>query len=265
MSARSGFDGVLNSSTDGLPLIGIECTVYDANDEEATIYAAKTGGSQIPQPIETSSGNGGLIQFWVEPGYYEIGVEDTEPEPRITPRRIPFNAVAGDADGISSNQIEIITANEIDNNAVTESKILNLAVSQGKIANNAVSFGKLVAPTEGTPTVLNSHNVASKVRKYATNQVVLWSVAELASFVGTRAEQLSGGSVMTIPEGYRPTGNHISFSVTLRKFNVGTNLSTFTSCWAQVNTSGVFTLQYSPAIASNEVLLIYGNASWLTA
>jgi hypothetical protein len=109
MSARSGFDGVLLSSTDGLPLIGIDVTVYEADGvTEATVYNSKVAGSAVTFPIVTSSGNGGLIQFWAEPGYYEIEAVDNEEIPaRITPRRIPFNAVAGDVSGIPDTQVDL--------------------------------------------------------------------------------------------------------------------------------------------------------------
>ena len=159
MAERSGFAGVLNSSTTGLPLIGIECTVYDANDDEAVIYTTKNGGSTISQPIVTSSGNGGLIQFWTEPGYYEIGVEDTEIPARITPRRIPFNAVAGDVAGIAGNQIDTIKDEVWTGYAYGTSTITIGSIPPGKyigmlVSDSAAKQG--ITVNSGSATITNS-------------------------------------------------------------------------------------------------------------
>jgi hypothetical protein len=107
MAKRSGYDGVLNNAADGKPMADLEVTVKTAADTSATIYTTKTGGTLKSNPITTNST--GLIQFWVEPGYYELAIRDTIIPKRVSDRRIPFNAVAGDIAGIDINQIEIPT------------------------------------------------------------------------------------------------------------------------------------------------------------
>ena len=105
MAERSGYDGVLNNAADGKPMAGLEVTVKTAANTDATIYTTKLGGTLKSNPITTDST--GLIQFWVEPGYYELEVHDTDVPARISDRRIPFNAVAGDVGGIDFDQLEI--------------------------------------------------------------------------------------------------------------------------------------------------------------
>ena len=49
MSARSGYDGVLISSVDGMPMAGIQWTVYNAAGTETQLYSAKSGGAFLAQ------------------------------------------------------------------------------------------------------------------------------------------------------------------------------------------------------------------------
>jgi len=146
MAARSGFDGVFNNAADGKPMANLECYVYDSTNSLATIYAGKTGSTLKSQGFLTVPN--GVIEFWTNPGYYELEVRDTEIPARVTTRRIPFNAVAGDDAGIDFDQLEIpagsITNPNIANNNINASqKILDLSVSTGKIANGAIDGSKL--------------------------------------------------------------------------------------------------------------------------
>ena len=125
MAERSGFDGVLIRET-GVPAEGILWTVYDADNNEAVIYADKSSGAFKTNGVDPTDATG-LIQFWVEPGYYEIEVDDTVGD--LATRRIPFNAVAGDVDGIDSLQIDLSNMTD--------------RITQDMLADNSVGTGQL--------------------------------------------------------------------------------------------------------------------------
>lgn len=145
MSARSGFDGVLNDGSTGMPLEGLKITVFDANNQQATIYTSKTGNTLKSQQFLTPSS--GIIQFWVEPGYYEVEVEDTEIPARIVTRRIPFNAVAGDDGGINLSQVEIpdlsISGTKIAANSISNNRLVNKTIEAGKIKDDTITDSEI--------------------------------------------------------------------------------------------------------------------------
>jgi len=208
MAKRSGFDSVLLSSVDGLPLLGISCTVYDANNNQATLYTTKAGGGTITQPIVTSSGTAGAIRFWVAPGYYEVEVTDTESPARITTRRIPFNAVAGDVAGIDFNQLEM------PNNSIVTNHINNKAVTQGKIGDNAVGLlqSKLIVKENNVITSANGNQVVASIAlnpgRYFTQCMV-----GLNGGGGFWNFEANGGSATCSPNNfatYNTFGNYLS-------------------------------------------------------
>lgn len=108
MAKRSGWDGSFLSPVDGLPMSGVQCTVYNSVGSAATIYETKTGGTLKANPFTTSSN--GVLTFYADPGYYEIEVADTQIPARFTTRRIPFDAVAGDDEGVAGKQIDFTSA-----------------------------------------------------------------------------------------------------------------------------------------------------------
>jgi hypothetical protein len=113
MSERSQFDTVV-LDVEGNALEDIEVTVYDADTlDEATIYSTKTGGGSAPNPFTTTAN--GLINFWANPGSYDINFNDTELPARITERTIQGSAIAGDTDdgGIDAAQLPQGTSAQI--------------------------------------------------------------------------------------------------------------------------------------------------------
>ena len=140
MAQRSGFDAVFLND-EGQPLIGLSIRVLDSEGNLAQIYDTKTGTTLKAQPIITAAATNGLVQFWAEPGYYQVEVSDTEIPARISSRVVPFDAVAGDtvegSEGISLSQLPIITESKIGTNAVTESKIGTNAVTSVKLRDDS--------------------------------------------------------------------------------------------------------------------------------
>jgi microcystin-dependent protein len=86
----------------GNALDNIQVTVYEDDTEaEATIYAAKTGGTTLPNPFNTT--NTGLVQFFLEPGTYRIEWTDTELPIRVADREIYVESInAEDFEAISN-------------------------------------------------------------------------------------------------------------------------------------------------------------------
>lgn len=138
MAKRSGFDGVFLDPATGNAISGIDWTVYESDGTTvATVYASKTANSPLPGTNTTSST--GVVQFWAEPGYYEVHIDD--PSGAIAERRIPFSAVAGDDGGITRVQIDFgtgVTTGQIGAQAVETANIKDDAVTAPKINANAV-------------------------------------------------------------------------------------------------------------------------------
>jgi hypothetical protein len=183
MAKRSGFDEVLIDSTTGLPMYDVECTVYDANNSQATVYQTKAGGSLVAQPIVTESSNGGLVQFWAEPGYYEVEVEDTEIPARFATRRIPFNAVAGDADGIAESQIDYLVnyfdASDIFMSQVYGTSSLTLSsIPPGKYIGSLITAS---TAKQGITVASGSASISNGLPAGAQNVVFLLTVTSTAS------------------------------------------------------------------------------------
>lgn len=111
MSARTQFDNVVQD-TSGNALADIEVTVYQADGTTpATIYAARTGGTTVSNPITTDST--GLVQFWAEPEEYYVEYHDTELPERVADRTRQFNAVNGGDEGIGITQLPNGTAGQL--------------------------------------------------------------------------------------------------------------------------------------------------------
>jgi len=146
MAQRSGFDAVFLNDQ-GQPLTDLNIRVLDGNGNQVQVYETKTGTSLKPQPITTISANKGLVQFWADPGYYQVEVSDTQIPARIATRVVPFDAVAGDttlgAEGISLSQVPTVTNSKIGEAAITESKIGDRQVGTLKIKQKAVDWGEI--------------------------------------------------------------------------------------------------------------------------
>lgn len=196
MPSRSGFDAVLVNSS-GVPMSNISITVLKSDGTQATVYQSKTGTSIKAQPIVTDSSNAGLIQFWADPGYYQVRATDLNVPARIATRFIPFDAVAGDMNGgIDSDQITLtneITSSMIQNDAITTAKIGNSQITTAKIADNNITTSKLV---DGSVT---SSKIASGAVTLSDSQVTTNIIAngavtseKIAATVTTTPTYLNG-------------------------------------------------------------------------
>jgi hypothetical protein len=161
MPQRSGYDGVFISDVTGLPLAGLDIKVYNSSGTTlSTIYEGKSSSATKENPFSTTSANGGLVKFWVNPGYYEIEVSDGTGANRIGTRRIPFDAVAGDTitgnEGISLDQIPVVTESKIGTSAISATKLGALAVKSGKVDLKTYSTGVGDTKSADGDNLLNS-------------------------------------------------------------------------------------------------------------
>lgn len=111
MSARSQFDDVvINTVGDALP--DVDITVYDAGTvSPATLYTNRTGGTTQANPFATDET--GLVQFWAEPGSYDLVWSDSELPQRIDDREFTWEAVSGADEGIHANQLPPVVVEQM--------------------------------------------------------------------------------------------------------------------------------------------------------
>ena len=84
-------------------LENIEVSVYDADTEAlATIYTGRTGGGLKANPFETAATE---AEFFVDPGIYRIDFHDTELPIRKADYSVYYDAVSGEAEGITFGQL----------------------------------------------------------------------------------------------------------------------------------------------------------------
>lgn len=266
MPQRSGYDGVFISDTDGTPLIGLNIAVYNSSGTTlSTIYEGKNSSAIKDNPFVTSSGNGGLVKFWVNPGYYEIEVSDPSFN-RIGTRRVPFDAVAGDAitgnEGISLDQIPQIPLTKIPE--IPESQIQNAAITTSKIntSSNWVETGTVTYPSGWVGSI--------NLKRYYPHNLVSVSSSSLGimnSYVnqtGSTVNLSNGQNMATIPVGYRP----VSTQSVPAWFSLITDAGTsWVSCRVNVSSSsGGISLQMnntsSLSIANNGIFITYFNLSY---
>lgn len=127
MAKRSNFIRTMLKA--GLPLASIRVNLYTASTNTlATVYRDKTTASVWTNPFFTSST--GIMNFWANPGTYDVAIDDPTLA-RITARRLPWEAVSGDSEGLAGTQI--------DNNSGTTAKWKNYGLGASIYALNAVS------------------------------------------------------------------------------------------------------------------------------
>ena len=97
-------------------LQNVQVAVYEggtfgtAGETAAPIYQAATGAAQGPSPGAAASGgpnpfttgSSGSIEFFLDPGKYDIVYTDTQAPARFAQRVLSFDSVPGDAGGIPS-------------------------------------------------------------------------------------------------------------------------------------------------------------------
>lgn len=115
MSQADPDDGILRA------LAGIEITVYPGgtvvggtpSDDPVPIYQSRTGGAQGPAPEAAASGGPnpfvtgitGAVEFWLDAGFYDINIRDSQVPARIPTRVLQWNAVAAVEGGIPGSWI----------------------------------------------------------------------------------------------------------------------------------------------------------------
>ena len=101
---RFVLDASLRKVYEVLDNISVSVYTVDANGARAalaTIYTSRTGGVKA-NPFLTVDG---VVEFWAEPGDYDIEFVDTENPVRLTPKSIGWEAVPGGPAGIAKGQL----------------------------------------------------------------------------------------------------------------------------------------------------------------
>lgn len=99
----------------------------------ATVYSSETAPGTLPNPY-TATLTPGFVGFWVEPGSYDVKLEDAGSPPKTSPRTVRFDAIPPDHG---------VVAAMIANDAVTASAIATGAVGSGEIADGTVQSDDL--------------------------------------------------------------------------------------------------------------------------
>lgn len=127
MSKRSQYTDVIIDD-EGNALNNISVSVYrNGTSSLATIYSNKAGGGK-GNPFTTDTD--GLIQFWSNPGSYDIVLSDTQNPKRVQDRTITFESISGDDKGVDGDQLEddAIDSDHLQTDSVGKPEIQNDAV-----------------------------------------------------------------------------------------------------------------------------------------
>jgi microcystin-dependent protein len=127
---------VTNSS--GGPVSGASAQVNVRNSTPATVYAAETGATTLPNPLSTDSL--GRIEGWVDEGSYDVTVSGAT----ITTYTQKFEAVRGDGVGLVAPNA--IGASQVQNGALTFAKLAADVVPSIFPAGMIIAFGGSVVP-----------------------------------------------------------------------------------------------------------------------
>lgn len=114
--ARDCFvDTVLQADNDsqnkrvGRPLSNVQVTVYAAGTTTVqTIYTARTGATQKPNPFNTADG---AVEFWAETGDYDIKFQDNNIPARVGTKTIGWEAISASTGGIPETLLPTTISN----------------------------------------------------------------------------------------------------------------------------------------------------------
>lgn len=98
-------------------LPGIQIGVYiggtygTVDEQPAQIYQSRLSNAEGPAPESAAAGGpnpfvtgaSGSVEFWLEAGFYDIRIEDTQVPSRITSRTLQWNAVPAVEDGLPAS------------------------------------------------------------------------------------------------------------------------------------------------------------------
>lgn len=188
--ARSGYFDVIWDIDDTTgaaePLDDIEVHVYLAGTTDpADIYQARSGASAVDNPFLTVDGR---VEFFADPGQYDIFVTDTQVPARVADKTVPFDSVPGASQGIPGSLIA--------NGGINTARIADGAVTTGKIADDAINGDKIA-----DLVIVAAHMAANAITavKLATDAVETAKIKDAA----VTSAKLADGSVIAskIPDG----------------------------------------------------------------
>lgn len=93
------------------PLDGVEISVYKIKDDGtrdtvlANIFTSRDPSNNTAHPNPFVTPAGGKVNFWANPGDYDILFHDTETPARIGDQSVGFQALGGGLSGIASTQL----------------------------------------------------------------------------------------------------------------------------------------------------------------
>ena len=96
------------SGTDGglIPLAAVDVSVFlPGTTTKATIYGSRNPSDLTPLLNPQRTPASGYVEFWIEPGDYDIFMHDTQGVPRIGDKTIGFAAIPGGDRGIPSTKV----------------------------------------------------------------------------------------------------------------------------------------------------------------
>lgn len=225
MTTRAQYDSPVQD-VQGTVYALVQATVYlTGTGTPATIYATKSGGGTLSNPIITDSN--GIVQFWAEPGSYDITFHDTAVPARFADRTITWEAVSGATDGIGWAQIDKPTS------GIPGADLADNSVTNAKMADDSVGAAEIIAGSVGD-TELAANSVTNA--KMADNSV--GSNEIIADAVGN--SEIGAGAVDI---------NELSAAVQALFIPVGTIVATGRSSapagWLMCNGAGVSTSTYA--------------------
>jgi hypothetical protein len=143
VAKRTKFDDVVIDD-EGNGLADVQVNVYEVGTvTPATIYTTRAGVGTKSNPFITTPG--GLVQFYADPGTYDVVFSDTEIPERVSDRTITWEAISGDDEGISLAQLPLsIPAANLAAGAAL-ANLANDSITGAKIAAGAIGYGELAS------------------------------------------------------------------------------------------------------------------------
>jgi len=188
---------VLPNPLGGL-LASVKVGVYNASTATlATVWTTATLASKAVNPFYTDPT--GVLSFWTQPGAYDIKLEDGLG--RIAERRLPWDSVSGQEQGIAKSQLEnaFLTNPKLAKQTLTATKFATAAVAAVDIKPNSIyptSAASSKRNTVGFPTtIFKTNQERTLTNEFSANFKLFHDEKEELSGAGTYIEPISEGGL----------------------------------------------------------------------
>lgn len=185
----------------GNAISGAEVQVNVTGGGAATVYAAKTGGTTVTNPVTTNSA--GRATGWLDRGSYDLEISADGYETWT----VEYDSVPGVDGGLDTAALA--------NLAVTTAKLADAGVTTAKLADDAVTADKL-APGATTATYVTSlpgSPVDGQEVHYAADPTngVIWHLRYRAGAAGSYKWEYLGGPPLVTANGTAVSTTGTSF------------------------------------------------------